>query len=476
MRPRCFLLVQLLVGVCLTCDVCLAHQLTIDFQTPQGQLRPLHGVNLGPLCYRGTVDLSAYHRELGIPLTRLHDVPWVNAEAVDIHTIFPDFRNDPAQPASYFFAVTDDYIRAITNVQSRIVYRLGESIEHTARKYHVHPPADLEKWAAIGLGVIRHYNQGWSGGFRHNIEYWEIWNEPDVRPAMWTGSDEEYFRLYEVTSKAIKSAFPEVKVGGPALGGTGQWTGEKFQPAPFFTKFLEYCAKHSAPLDFFSWHCYTSQPWELPRRARAVRAVLNEGGFSSAESHLNEWNYLPNDDWRPLVREGQGELRERWFEQMNGPAGAAFTAAALLLLQDAPLAAANFYTGEIQGFGLFNMHGVPKTTYYAFKAFHDLLNTPERVRTQGEEANRWAVAAGVDSGRSRAGVLVSHFSGSDGQLEVVLNSRPWPGSSAYEILAIDSTHQLTPLAGGTLPSSERSVSFSLNAPAVALLQLRPAAP
>src|SRR5512142_948359 len=123
--------------VCLTAVVLAfgtlvgATEITVDFSRTNGTFRPLHGVNLGPLCYRGTVDLSVYHRQLGIPLTRLHDVTWVNAEAVDIHCVFPDFRNDPARADSYQFAPTDDYIQAITNVGSKVVYRLGESIEHT---------------------------------------------------------------------------------------------------------------------------------------------------------------------------------------------------------------------------------------------------------------------------------------------------------------------------------------------------------
>ena len=32
---------------------------------------------------------------------------------------------------------------------------------------------------------------------------WDLWNEPDNRPAMWTGTDEEYFRLYSTAAKAI---------------------------------------------------------------------------------------------------------------------------------------------------------------------------------------------------------------------------------------------------------------------------------
>ena len=148
--------VSLVIGIV----VGTAAELTVDFSRTNGLIRPLHGVNLGPLCYRGMVDLSPYHRELGVPLTRLHDVVWVNYDAVDVSTIFRDFRNDPAQSESYEFAATDDYIAAIVNTGSPILYRLGESIEHTPRQYRVHPPKDFAKWAEICCAIIRHYNEG----------------------------------------------------------------------------------------------------------------------------------------------------------------------------------------------------------------------------------------------------------------------------------------------------------------------------
>ena len=117
------------------------------------------------------VDLSGYHRELGVPLTRLHDVVWVNYDAVDISTIFRDFRNDPARPESYEFAATDDYIAAIVNTGSPILYRLGESIEHTPRQYRVHPPPDF---AQVGGDLLRHHRPlqrglGWRLPAQHPV-------------------------------------------------------------------------------------------------------------------------------------------------------------------------------------------------------------------------------------------------------------------------------------------------------------------
>ena len=63
------------------------------------------------------------------------------------------------------------------------------------------------KWAEICEHIIRHYNEGWADGFYYNIEYWEIWNEPD-NSQMWTGTPEEFYELYRVAANHLKSCFP----------------------------------------------------------------------------------------------------------------------------------------------------------------------------------------------------------------------------------------------------------------------------
>ena len=152
------------------------------------------------------------------------------------------------------------------------IYRLGESIEHTSVKRYVHPPADMEKWAAVCLGIIRHYNEGWANGFHYNIRYWEIWNEPENRPAMWSGTDDDYLRLYRTTALAIKKEFPALKVGGPALGASGSFVKGEFVPTDFAANFLAMCRKDNVPLNFFSWHCYTD------RSFRTCRALHGPSG------------------------------------------------------------------------------------------------------------------------------------------------------------------------------------------------------
>jgi hypothetical protein len=217
--------------------------LTADFAVPAGSIRPLHGINKGPLAPGGLFDVIKEQKELGVPFTRLHDCGWPNPYVVDHHAVFPDPDADPALPGSYDFRLTDEYIAAVRRTGAEPIYRLGESIEHTSVKRFVHPPADPEKWAAICLGIIRHYNEGWADGFRYDIRYWEIWNEPENRPAMWSGSDDDYLRLYRVAATAIKKQFPALKVGGPALGASGRFVNGEFRPTEFAARFLAMCRR-----------------------------------------------------------------------------------------------------------------------------------------------------------------------------------------------------------------------------------------
>jgi hypothetical protein len=416
---------------------------------------------MGPLCYRGTIDLSAYHKEISVPLTRLHDVVWLNYDAVDISTVFPDFRDDPLDPDNYDFAATDDYMEAIIKVGSGIVYRLGESIEHTPRKYRVNPPSDPGKWAEICKGIIRHYNEAWADGFSYGIEYWEIWNEPEVRPAMWTGTDKQYFELYEIASKAIKAEFPDVKVGGPALGNVGGMAGDRFQVSKFALDFLAHCRETGAPLDFFSWHRYTADPADLPPLAEGVRRMLDEFGFPDAESHLNEWNFLPDNDWGPMLRKDNGTERAEWYSKMHGPYGAAFVAYALSSLQNAPLDKANYYTGEIQGFGLFDIFGRPKKTYYTFKAFNLMLDNPVKVMAHPAAKDRLSVLSGIhpEGGRAQERFLRAEF----------LNV-PWRKMADYEIIVIDDENDWQTSGEGVVVPYWNNIVIPLPSPGVVLVQ------
>ena len=473
---RLVLVVGIAVPALLFAAAARGAEIRIDCSQAAGTLRALHGVNNGPLNAGETVDLSAAYRELRIPLARLHDSEWPNPDIVDIHAVFPDLSADPDRPESYRFARTDDYLRALVGTGTGVVYRLGESIEHTRRKYRVNPPADPAKWAAACVGIIRHYNEGWANGFQHKIRYWEIWNEPENRPAMWTGSDDDYYRLYATAAKAIKSRFPDLRVGGPSVGAPGQVVEGRLRPTPFLEGFLKRCKDESLPLDFFSWHTYTNNPLLYVERAHAIRRWLDENGFQKTEIHLNEWNYLPDDDWAPMLGTNMGLQREKWYDRMGGAEGAAFTATVLLLLQDCPVDVANYYSGDSSPFGLFTRYGALKKTYHAMRAFRMLLDTPERVRAQGGEPGRMAVGAGLNRDRSAVTVLVSNFRSAEKRFDLVIDRLPWDGPTACQVFRLDAARDLEPAETSRLPGGEVRLPLALEAPALAVIRLTKAGP
>lgn len=447
-------------------------ELGVDCARVGKPLRALQGVNKGPLAAGGLLDVTEPLRALGIPLTRLHDCHWPNPDVVDMHVVFPDPNADPELPESYDFRLTDEYLAAVRATGSDLVYRLGESIEHTTVKRFVHPPKDPERWARAALGIIRHYNEGWANGFHYHIRYWEIWNEPENRPAMWSGTDADYYRLYHTAARAIKARYPDVKVGGPAVGYSGKFVDGKFQPSDFVSAFLSGCRHEKVPLDFFSWHCYTDDASEPAQRARAVRQLLDAEGFNRTESHLNEWNFLPDGKWDGGARTASPAVRQRFYAEMAGASGAAFLATALLQLQEAPLDAANLFHGEVGGFGLFSEHGVPNRCYDALLAFREMQECPRSVAVQGAVPGQLALAAGLPADKRSLRVLVSNYRLPSGDFRLRVAHLPWNGDAVYQVQRLDTEHALSPISPETSLAADGTLELSLKAPAVALVTLR----
>ena len=429
------------------------HVIEIDFDRTNGFFRPLHSINRGGDALGGTVSLAGQLRELKVPFTRLHDCEWPFPDVVDIHAIFRQPHADPAKAESYDFALTDEYLASVAAAGMKIVYRLGESIEHTLTKRFVKPPPDPAHWAEICVGIIRHYTRGWANGHRYDIPYWEIWNEPENRPAMWTGSDEDYFRLYSVAARRIKREFPKLKIGGPSVGHSGAFVGDRFEPSAFVTNFLALCRRDELPIDFFSWHCYTPNLTELVSRVRAIRQLLDEYGFQKTESHLNEWNYLPDGSWKAINKSTAPMEREAFYTRMCGDEGATFILSALLELQDSPVDMCNLFHGDVGAFGIFNQYGVAQRNYHALKAFSAIVNQPRAI-VRGSVPGQLAVGA------SGSLIVISNFKLPGSKLRVRTRGVT---ANAYEVqINFGKTFQV---------QGNGEIQFELKSPGMALIRL-----
>ncbi len=425
----------------------------IDFAIPQGDLKPLHGVNNGPISFGGLLNNGHRFRELGVPWVRLHDTNWPHPREVDVPQIFPNFEADPDDPDSYCFGPTDDYLRSILDTGAKIIYRLGTSIEHYARRRYVFKPTDYVRWARICLGIVRHYTEGWADGLPGAVDYWEIWNEHDVGLPMWSGTCEDYFELYRVTALLLKQHDSRIKVGGPAAC---------MFDKPSYPGFFEYCRDHQLPLDFYSWHLYAQQPDGFVSRAHDVRRRLDDCGYAGTPIFVTEWNYAPAS-----CRSQDAEIRRHnSFQKLKSEEGAAFCASTLIRMQDAPVEVMNYYDAQAMTWycGLFDYYGVPQKTFHAFKAFRELLNYPERVAVRCETPGIDVLATRSADGKSGA-AMIANFS--THERNVSIRSAGLTGHPiAHRIQLIDQEHSFEPAA----ESSVGPVILSLRQHSVVLVQ------
>ena len=220
------------------------NTLKFDLNKKAGSFKPLNATNGGPLHKRHVTDqyrsnLSDY-KAARIPYSRNHDSNLCGSiyggpYSHDITAIFPNFDADPENSDSYDFACTDESILTTLDAGTKTFFRLGQAIEHQIKKHGTVPPKDFKKWAVICEHIIRHYNYGWADGFNLNIEYWEIWNEPDLDPddstnkRTWGGTKVQFFDMYEIAAKHLKACFPELKIGGPALAWQLTWADDFLQ-------------------------------------------------------------------------------------------------------------------------------------------------------------------------------------------------------------------------------------------------------
>ncbi len=167
-------------------------------------------------------------------------------------------------------------------------------------KGNITPPSDYDAWARLVTAFTEHITQRY-GSKEVRTWYFEVWNEPNISP-FFTGTQEDYFKLYEYTAKAVRAVDETYRVGGPATAGNG-WVED----------IILHCQKGDIPLDFITTHTYgvygaldeygTQQllldlnPNPVATPVNGVRTLMNSLGCQDMELHYTEWSssYSPRD-------------------------------------------------------------------------------------------------------------------------------------------------------------------------------------
>ena len=443
-------------------------KITINAEQGIGKIKPMHAVNNGPVAGPGSGSFS-FLKEAGIPYARTHDTggAYGGSVFVDIENIFRDFNSDVNDPSSYDFAFTDWLFQKYEENGTKPFYRLGCTIEnsHGIKAYRIYPPKDNQKWARICEHIILHYNEGWANGYHYNIEYWEIWNEPDNEPEiqdnpMWKGTKEQFFELYQTAASYLKKKFPHLKFGGYASCGFYKIAqiqanaNANISPridyfVEFFHDFLQYISneEHKAPLDFFSWHSYADMKSNVIF-SNYARKTLDEYGFTQTEQLCYEWN--PGIKFRGTLRDATN------------------IAANMIALHHTTLSMALYYdwrlniryNGAIETNTIFEHK--PFKAFYSFKAFNELYRKGVEIEAHSNDEKVLSLGA---KDKKEIAVLIVNDAGEEREVQIDAVGAVYSGASMFVIDEIHSYEEMR------LVDFEKRKTVKLKKDAVVVLKM-----
>jgi xylan 1,4-beta-xylosidase len=242
-------------------------------------------------------------------------------------------------------------------------------------KGNVTPPKDPKKWEALIRALVSHFKERY-GEAEVRTWYFEVWNEPNL-DGFFAGTQQDYFDLYAVTARAIKSVSPAFRVGGPATAGCA-WVPE----------FIHFCATHHVPVDFISTHDYgvdvghldetgnagtvlSHNPRSIYGNVQRVREQIAASALPDLELHLTEWSasYTPSDPVHDSYHSASFIL-DKLKKSGSAPDSMSYWVFSDIFEEAGPR-----FTPFHGGFGLLNYQDIRKPAFFAYQFLNRLGST-----------------------------------------------------------------------------------------------------
>ena len=254
-------------------------------------------------------------------------------------------------------------------------------------KGNVTPPKDYKKWEDLIRNLTQHLTERY-GADEVKSWYFEVWNEPNLTPGFWTGTQAEYFKLYDYSTRAIKSVNPEYKVGGPGTAGAA-WESEM----------IDFCDKNKVPIDFISTHSYGVGQGFLDEFGQSGTVLSKDNEAVSGdvlqsrkeiaastkpnlELHYTEWSssYTPADPIHDSYHSAAYILQK--LKQVGNAANSmSYWVFTDIFEEPGPR-----FTPFHGGFGLLNTQGIKKPAYFSYSFLNKLCET----ELQNTDTSSWA--------------------------------------------------------------------------------------
>jgi xylan 1,4-beta-xylosidase len=254
-------------------------------------------------------------------------------------------------------------------------------------KGNVTPPKDYKKWEDLIRNLTQHFTERY-GADEVKSWYFEVWNEPNLTPGFWTGTQAEYFKLYDYSTRAIKSVNPAYKVGGPGTAGAA-WESEM----------IDFCEKNKMPIDFISTHSYGVGQGFLDEFGQSGTVLSKDNEAVSGdvlqsrkeiaastkpnlELHYTEWSssYTPADPIHDSYHSAAYILQK--LKQVGNAANSmSYWVFTDIFEEPGPR-----FTPFHGGFGLLNTQGIKKPAYFSYS----FLNKLGETELQNADTSSWA--------------------------------------------------------------------------------------
>jgi xylan 1,4-beta-xylosidase len=345
-------------------------------------------------------DMAIVQRECGFKYIRFHGL---------LHDEMGVYSEDKFGNSIYNFQYIDALYDSILSNKMKPFVEFGfmPSILASGSKSifwwkgNITPPKDYAKWENLIKTLVQHWTERY-GEKEVSSWYFEVWNEPNL-DLFWAGTQSDYFKLYEVTARALKFVSKNYRVGGPATAGRA-WIPET----------IDFAAKNKVALDFITTHDYgvkgigldadgnqklflDTDPNAIIGGVRDARAQINNSVKPALPLHYTEWSasYSPRDPVHDSYVSAAYIL-----SKLKGSEGfidsMAYWTFTDIFEENGTVP--NPFHG---GFGLINFHGLRKPSFYAYQ-FLNRLGDEELISSDAES---WATRS-----RSGAQILLWNFS------------------------------------------------------------------
>lgn len=349
----------------------------IDVNAIQGKLSPTFKVSIGAgranegLRADWQQQLAEIKRDAGFKYIRMHGL---------LTDDMGVYRIDGQGKEHYNFQYIDALYDYLLSIGVKPFVELGFMPSAMASgdktifwwRGNVTPPRSYEKWAELVKALTQHFTERY-GAAEVASWYFEVWNEPNL-DGFWTGSQEDYFKLYSYTARAIKSVNASYKVGGPATAG-----------AAWIPEMIAYCAKNKVALDFVSTHSYgvnqgfldehgttgtvlSKDEWAVSSDVLKNRKEIEASAMPNLELHYTEWSssYTPSDPTHDSYHQPAYILQK--LKQVGNAAQSMSYWVFTDIFEEAGPRTEAFHGG----FGLMNTQGIKKPAYFAYQFLNEL--------------------------------------------------------------------------------------------------------